>query len=221
MVTQDADEGTIIDRVLPEDELFEMILTTKNEDGTTNAAPVGVTRSGNHVMISLAESTRSLQNVLTSGNGMLNLVHDPLAFAESAFGLSDSDSFTPDNPVSRLKKAKVAIPVVLESGEEFVKEDRLGPTRFTRLILNIGKTSIYEPPAPFSRANSAAIEAVVAVTRARVAFERGLGDIVEETRESVHRLARVAGNSQGVPANRAFELCQRQLDLMVGGDEGK
>jgi hypothetical protein len=55
-----------------------------------------------------------------------------------------------------------------------VKKDRLGPTSFTRLVLNIKKMKIHQPPSPHSRRRSAAIEAIVAIEGGRERALHGL-----------------------------------------------
>jgi hypothetical protein len=216
----DPEMSTIIDDILPEDELFEMILTTKNDCDSTNATPVGVTRSGDIVVLALSESSQSLHNLVSNGVGILNLVYDPLTFAESAFGLLSPDRLVEDSPVSRLKKARATIAVHLDAREDFIRRDRLGPSRFVRLYLKIQKSMVYRPPSPYSRKKAAAIEAVVAVTKAEVAHERGLSEIVEEMEKLVRELKNIAGGPDG-SSKEAFELCSQRLDTMKRGEEGK
>jgi hypothetical protein len=202
--------------ILPEGELFELIMTTMNRDGTTNAAPVGVTRTGDLLEAILSESSHTLRNLKNNGVGMLNLINDPLTFAHTAFDQYHQEIFVSVGGISRCRNARVIIEVGLESSELFTKRDRLGPSRFTRTILNMGKIEVLKPPVPYSRRRAAAIEAVIAVTRAEVAYRRGLLDIYGELRDRVHELRELAGGPDG-PSKAAFELCDGRLDSIVGG----
>jgi len=210
-------EDETLPLVIPEDELFEVILTTENAEGQVNAAPVGVVRRGNRVIIELSASTLSLENLRKKGSGLLNLVSDPLSFAESAFGIIDVGTFVHESPVKRLPNSRATIPVSLHSCENFVREDRLGATRFVRLALNIEGLKIHAPPEPYSRKRAAAIEAVVAVTKAEVACARGLTEILDEFGEKINRLRGIAGGPDG-SAVKTFEICVKRLEAM-NGDE--
>jgi len=210
-------EDDILARVFPEDELFEVILTTESDDGQVNAAPVGVVRRGHRAIIELSASTLSLMNLRKRESGLLNLVSDPMTFAESAFGIYDSKAYVPESPVKRLPNARASIPLGLDSCQNFTREDRLGATEFVRLTLDIEGLKIHAPPEPYSRRRAAAIEAIVAVTKAEVACERGLTEVLEEIKEEVNRLRRIAGGPDG-SAVEAFELCVNRLEAM-NGDE--
>jgi hypothetical protein len=206
-----------IDGLLPESELFELIMTTMNRDDTTNASPVGVTRTSNLLEANLSESSHTLRNMKNNGIGILNLVNDPLIFAQTAFDHYDQEIFVPVGNMFRCRDATGIIEVELESSEVFVKRDRLGPSKFVRTVLSINKIKVLKPSVPYSRRRAAAIEAVIAVTRAEVAYERGLLDIFGELKDRVNELKELTGGPDG-PSKATFELCEERLNSIVGLD---
>jgi hypothetical protein len=205
-----------IDGVLPEGELFELIMTTVNPDDTTNAAPVGVTRTGIFLEVTLSESSHTIRNIVAKGLGMLNIVDNPLTFAQTAFDQYSQELFMPAGSMSRCRNARAIIEVGIESSEVFIKRDRLGPSRFIRTVLNAGKVEVLRSSLPYSRSRAAAIEAIIAVTRAELAYNRGLLDIYGELKNRVLELKNLAGGPAG-PSKVAFELCEERLDSITGG----
>jgi hypothetical protein len=209
-------EQSGIDGILHEGELFELIMTTTNRDGTTNAAPVGVRRNGKLLEVALSESSHTLRNIESNDVGILNVVDDPRTFAQTAFDLYDQALFISAGSMTRCQNARATIEVELESREIFIKRDRLGSSRFVRIILNTGKVEVLRPPVPYSRSRAAAIEGVIAVTRAELAYKRGLLDIYGELKDRVLEIKEIAGGPDG-PSKVAFEICEERLDSIVGG----
>jgi hypothetical protein len=204
-----------IENVLPEGELFEIIMTTVNPDDTTNAAPVGVTRNGVFLEAALSESSHTLENIKNNRTGIVNVVDDPRTFAQTAFDQYGQDLFVSVGSMSRCRNARVTIEVELESSKVFMKRDKLGPSKFIRAVLNTGKVDVLQPPVPYSRSRAAAIEAVIAVTRAELAYNRGSLEIYDGIKDRILEMKKRAGGPDG-PSKVAFELCEERLNFTGG-----
>lgn len=199
---------------MPEAIIFEMVLTTVDAQGRPNAAPVGVTRKGRELYVELASGARSLANLLQNPRAALSVVYDPLVLARAAFNQTSADLF--DNKhrwkVPTVSGAAASILISLESRHPAARDDELGHSAFQRLAFRALETEITGAPRPHSRRFSATLEAIIALTKAAVASERGLGHLVPAIQKSVEEhvaLARRTGTDG--PTDEALELCLRQL----------
>lgn len=203
-----------LNAVLPRDVVFEMILTTNDVSGNPNAAPVGAIRRCDRVSIDLATETRSLRNLRHGGSAVLNAVQDPLIFAETAFNEMNPDDYEVVDPSEppRIRGAAATLVMSLASERNFVKDDNVGQTTFSRLLFDIVAVDILNAPRPHARRFSAAIEAIIAVTKAAVAADRGMEDLLPDIEESVQdsiALARRTG--EDAATEQALVLCERRL----------
>ena len=63
---------------------YETIITTKNEDGTKNAAPIGVICSGDDKIITrIFKGSHTLDNMIREKEFVVNITHDPELFTVS------------------------------------------------------------------------------------------------------------------------------------------
>ena len=66
---------------------YETIITTKNEDGTKNAAPIGVLCAGeNRIVNRIFKGIHTLDNILREKEFIVNITHDPEVFKTSTLG---------------------------------------------------------------------------------------------------------------------------------------
>jgi hypothetical protein len=203
-----------MEALLPEDIIFEMVLTTVDAQGRPNAAPVGVTRKGSELRVELASGTRSLENLLHNGTAALSIVYDPLVFARTAFNQTSADMF--DNShrwrVPAISGAAASIMVSLVSRHPVVRDDELGHSAFQRVAFRPLRAEIPGFPRPHSRRFAATLEVIISLTKATVAAERGLGHLIPRIQETVEEhlaIARRTGTDS--PTEEALQLCLREL----------
>ena len=57
---------------------YETIISTKNEDGSKNAAPIGVICAGNNKIINrIFKGSHTLENIIREREFIVNITHDP------------------------------------------------------------------------------------------------------------------------------------------------
>lgn len=206
--------GDFDHRSLPEDALLEMIMTTRNARGDTHAAPVGVSRKGDLLFISLAEGTRSLQNLKTDKTALLNLVTDPVVFARTAFDPgADVPLVEPGSEgPSPLRDAAAIVKVRLRESQSFTRSDELGDSKFQRLCFDVLSVRFHHPPQPYSRGFGLVLEAIVAVTKARIAAERGLAEVLARIQgEAVEYIRRARHIALDRSTKEALDLCESEI----------
>ncbi len=142
--------------------IVETIVTTRDQDGLLNAAPMGVTRKGPDILeIKPFKSSATHRNLLMSRDAGVNITVDPELFITTAFKHTNIDGFKQpfiDENLS-LRDADACIQVEILGSHE-LQEDR------GCFICKAHKVDVHRPlPSVFSRGRAEAIEAVVHATR--------------------------------------------------------
>ena len=76
---------------------YETIITTRNDDGSKNAAPIGVICAGNDKIINrIFKGSRTLENIMREREFTVNITHDPELFTTPIIGNLPQDSFNED-----------------------------------------------------------------------------------------------------------------------------
>ena len=76
---------------------YETIITTRNDDGSKNAAPIGVICAGNDKIINrIFKGSRTLENIMREREFTVNITHDPELFPTPIIGKLPQDSFNED-----------------------------------------------------------------------------------------------------------------------------
>lgn len=73
---------------------YETIITTKNEDGSRNAAPIGVIcASEDRIINRIFKGSHTLDNIIREKEFIVNITHDPEIFKISTIGNLPQDYF--------------------------------------------------------------------------------------------------------------------------------
>jgi hypothetical protein len=76
---------------------YETIITTNNEDGSKNAAPIGVLCAGeNRIINRLFKGIHTLNNIIREKEFVVNITHDPELFTVSLLGNLPQNYFNDD-----------------------------------------------------------------------------------------------------------------------------
>ena len=75
------------------DGINEVIVTTVNEEGLPNAAPIGIIKKDAILSLRLFTGTHTYENIMAAKEFVANITHDPLVFVETALGDLDGDRF--------------------------------------------------------------------------------------------------------------------------------
>jgi hypothetical protein len=164
-----------------EGQIFETIVTTMDHNGSVNAAPMGVIRTGRETLeIRPYTSSSTYRNLSSRPEACINVTDDPVIFLVTAFkgeGLRGFDEPSLDG--IRLREADAHVFISVRDLED--SEER------ARCTCNVDSVEVGEAgPRPFSRGRAQAIEAVIHATRIEFLYREGR---VEEGEELVRRFS--------------------------------
>ena len=75
------------------DGINEVIVTTVNDEGLPNAAPIGIIKKDAILSLRLFTGTHTYENIMAAKEFVANITHNPLVFVETALGDLDGDRF--------------------------------------------------------------------------------------------------------------------------------
>ena len=151
---------------------YETIITTVNEDGTRNAAPIGVICAGENKIINrIFKESHTLENIIRERRFVVNITHDPEIFAASTLGNLTQNHFNEDSSlkcadahfkcevISLTKAVKQSDPIKKKGEAIVIKSEAadlviVNPTK----AMNRGFGYVIESLANFSRFDMAGDE---------------------------------------------------------------
>lgn len=173
--------------------IMEAIVTTYNEDGSPNAAPIGIyPLSNDKIQMDIHAPTDTRSNLLRTGACVVNIVFDPFLFIKCAIlgsgkGEAENeisgDEILPAGNVDApfLKDVNAYIELEMQTHEEKIKEDMHGEMEFSQIVCTVKKITVSkEYPIAINRGLFAAIEVAVAKSRGMEPQKRHL-EIMERT----------------------------------------
>lgn len=144
---------------------YETIITTINDDGSLNAAPIGILcRGKNNVMCRIFKGSHTLENIISQKEFIVNICENPELFTWSLLNNLEKDDFSKDNSiknvdayfkceVTSIKEAvKQSDPVKKKSEANVIKAD------VCKLVIN-------NPVKAYNRALSYVIECLANFSR--------------------------------------------------------
>jgi len=191
----------------PEDCIVETILVTRNQDGSYNATPMGVTRRGAALIVRPFKSTQTFKNLSHGGSASINLSDNPHLFLATAFKEDVMDQPKVDEGV--LEGADATIRSV--AGEMFNDSElRASFSLIPRAI------EIKSPhPTVFSRGRADAIEAIIHATRIQVFNEEHrdseVQKLVAKVRDNLDVIKRVSakGSQDSKVADKLVSMIKK------------
>ena len=141
--------------------IHETIITTLNADGTPYIAPMGVREEGDHYVVAPFRPSRTLENLLRTGQAVINHTDDVRVFA----GFHTGRRTWPTVPAGvirgvRLTHALAHIEVEVAKWED----DEVRPSVRCREVAR----AIHAAFRGFNRAQAAVLEAAILVSRLRM-----------------------------------------------------
>lgn len=157
--------------------LLETIVTTYNSDGSPNAAPIGVTASG-EVMLAMKvhTDTDTYVNLLRRNGCVVNLVYDPYLFIRCALtghGRGGAEPEVDPEEVAGagsvdapyLEKAAAYIEAILLEHKEYLKRDRYRESEASVILCRVERVTVKGLPQGPNRGLNHAIELAIELTR--------------------------------------------------------
>ncbi|SNR85790.1 hypothetical protein SAMN05192560_1462 [Methylobacillus rhizosphaerae] len=138
--------------------IYESILTSLNRDGQAHIAPFGVKESHGQILIAPFRPSTTLDNLVTTGQAVLNLTDDVRVFAGSLTGHGDW-------PLRQAHKVNGVVLASALAHRELelvdIKEDAVRPELYFKVV----HEEMHTPFRGFNRAQAAVIEFAVLVSR--------------------------------------------------------
>jgi uncharacterized protein len=187
---------------LPGAAIIETVTTTINPDGSVNCAAMGVEWGDEVIVIKPFPSTRTLRNLHSTGEAVVNLTDDILLFTEAALG----DPHPATRPAAAVAGAVLADAC---SWREVRVEaiDESGPrARVTTQVVARGTGREF---LGFNRACHAVLEASILGSRARRLPS-------DEIQTELERLQVLVDKTAGPREHEAMELVRQHVRAAVG-----
>lgn len=166
--------------------IIETIVTTVDEHGAANFAPMGVTLGNEEIVIRPYKESATYRNLLASGNAVVNLTDTARLFAECAVSSPHCSSFP----------AETVRGIVLKDActyyECSVPRADTGGERAS-FYCRIMKKGILREFVGFNRAKNAIIEAAILATRVRFL---GAEKVIEEYRRFFEIVKKTGGEEE-------------------------
>ncbi|HEX7467026.1 MAG TPA: DUF447 domain-containing protein [Methanobacterium sp.] len=183
--------------------LYETIVTTVNEDGTSNAAPMGVIcKDKNEVVLFLHHGSRTVRNIKRNNRFIVNILKDPMLFVESTIGEIPNSYFESYNNEFYLKNTDAFFMAKVTSLKDVEREDNLGVSLTTVLRAEVSdivkKTEYVEP---LNRAIYGILEGLVYLTR----MELVSGDMEKLYRHRMGEISRIVNKVGGKEHKKAMK----------------
>ncbi|HEX5435649.1 MAG TPA: DUF447 domain-containing protein [Gemmatimonadaceae bacterium] len=160
--------------------IIESIITTMDEDGAINFAPMGVEWGDEEIVVKPFLETTTFRNLHATGVGVVNLTDDVLLFARAAIS-------SPQYPAI---PAAVVRGVVLEAAcswrELEVRAIDDTPPR-SRIVTAVVHRGVRREFLGFNRARSAVLEAAILATRTHILPPGQIRDELERLRVLVDK----------------------------------
>ena len=155
-------------------QLYEAIITTKNELGEKNAAPFGVTCRGNdEIMLKIFKGSKSLENILKTKEFVVNITSNPLYFTYATINTINPIYFEKNNS---LKDCDAYFKCEVSNIKEATRKDSI---KISEAMIIIAKVTSITINKKYTKALNRAIYSLI---QSLVDFSRI--DIVDEnTRE--------------------------------------
>ena len=193
---------------------YETIITTNNEDGTKNAAPIGVLCAGeNKIVNRIFKGSHTLDNIVREKEFIVNITHDPELFKTSTLGnlpqshfnenmsLKCADAYFKCEAIKFTKAIKQSDPIK-KKGEAIVFKSEV-----VDLVIN-------KPVQAMNRGFGYVIESLANLTRFDLVDDTKKEEYVTHFKEA-NRVVLKVGRKEDIKAMREIkkELMKRGFDL--------
>jgi len=178
--------------------ITETIVTTLNEVGEANFAPMGVTIGDGEILIRPYKESATYRNLLATGVAVVNLTDKALLFAESAIANPQFPAF----PADRVRG--VVLKDACSYYECSVREPDTAHERAS-FHCQVLKKGVLREFVGFNRAKNAIIEAAILATRVRFL---GVEPILHEYR----RFSEIVKKTGGEEETRAMQYLQEYVE---------
>jgi hypothetical protein len=193
---------------------YETIITTKNDDGSKNAAPIGVIYAGDDKIINrIFKGSHTLENIIREKEFTVNITHDPELFMISTLGNLPQDYFDDDYS---LKCAEAYFKCEVISLTEAVKQSDPIKKKDEAIVIKseVNDLIIKTPTKAMNRGFGYVIESLTNLTRFDLVDESQKEKYITLFREA-YRVVLKVGTKEDIKAMKEIkkELMKKGYDL--------
>lgn len=176
---------------------YECIISTKNEAGKGNAAPIGIRVSeDNSVSCMINSFTHTLKNIKKEEKFIVNITNNPIIFAKSTIGKLPNEYFENYKDMVKLKECEAFFVCKVTLFSELNHKNHIGEHKVGMVkseVLEIKKNR--ECVNPLNRAFFAILDSLVLYTRLEVFDKKDLKLVLDKIEEN-KRLIEKVGSSE-------------------------
>lgn len=192
---------------------YETVITTKNEDGTKNAAPIGVICAGDNKIISrIFKGSNTLENIIREREFIVNITHDPEIFKTSTLGNLPQNYFNEDYS---LKCAEAHFKCQVTRLTEAVKQSDPIKKKDEAIVIKseVDELIINKPTKAMNRGFGYVIETLTNLTRFDLVDDAKKEEYVVRFREA-YRVTLKVGTKEDIKAMNEIkkELIRRGFE---------
>ena len=191
--------------------ILEGIVTTLNEDGSTNVSPMGpiVGNALDRLWLRPFQTSTTYRNLKREGAGVFHLTDDVELFAQAAIG-------QPDPPPMLIAGRPPRSPVLADACRWFAFEVESldDATERTNIVARVTDRGVLRDFLGFNRAKHAMIEAAILATRVHLLS-------AADIRAEFARLQTIVDKTGAAAEHRAFDLLANHVERESPSLEGR
>ena len=190
--------------------LYETIITTKNKNGTPNAAPIGVScKNESEIVLYLFEGTHTSQNIKSDKRFIVNILKEPKIFVESTLGELSSNSFKKHKNDFYIKNTDIFFSSKVKNIKKVEKKDNIGKTKLNIITASPEEIIIINKnPEPLNRAIFAIIESLVYLSRIDIVDEK----TSTEYKARINEMSKIVSRTGGKNHKTAMKQILKHLN---------
>ena len=190
---------------------YETIITTKNEDGQGNAAPIGIIcKEKDEVLCRIFKGSHTLDNISLKNEFTINITKDPLMFTLSTIENLPNEYFVENSQIAILKDAEAYIKCKVTDIKDAIKQsDPIRKSAAAIVKANVEEIVIKNKCAKaVNRGFYSLIESLVNFTRIDIVDGEKQKYFLDRFRES----KRIINKVGSVEDKKAIKILQKTLE---------
>ena len=183
---------------------YETIISTKNDDGSKNAAPIGVIcASSDKIINRIFKGSHTLDNIIREREFTVNITHDPELFTTATLENLPQDYFNDD---SSIRDVKAYFKCEVISLTEAVKQSDPIKKKDEAIVIKsrVVDLTIHEQTTALNRGFGYVIESLANFTRFDLADSKEKKEYIERFREA-NRVVLKVGTKEDIKAMREIK----------------
>lgn len=187
---------------------YETIITTINDDGSLNAAPIGILcRGKDKVMCRIFKGSHTLENIISQKEFIVNICENPELFTWSLLDNLEKDDFSEDQSIKNVDayfKCKVT------SIKEAVKQSDPVKKKSEANVIkaDVCKLIIRNPVKAYNRSFSYVVECLANFSRIDIVDDEKRKYYLDSFKEA-HRVVKKVGSKQD---KEAMDMIKSKLN---------